>query len=69
MEAPPNPKLATKKPKDETYKKTTENNENYSLNLKIKDNDSIYLSIQFDGDNKIYEDIKSYKDIQDYGLE
>ena len=64
MEAPPNPKLATKKPKDETYKKTTENNENYSLSLKIKDNDSIYLSIQFDGDNKIYEDIKSYEDIK-----
>ena len=76
MEPPPNPELATKKPKDETYRKTTENYENYSLSFKIKDNDSIYLSIQFDGDNKIYEDIKLYEEIkeqqayfEDYNLE
>ena len=53
-----------KKTLEETYKKTTENNENYSLNIKMKENDLIYISIKFDGDNKIYEDIKSYEDIK-----
>ena len=38
------------------------------MNFKIKKK-SIEISITSDGDNKIYEDIKSYKDIQDYGLE
>ena len=76
MEAPPNLKPATKNPREETYKKATENNENYSLNLKIAEKDSIYISITFDGDNKLYEDIKSYEDIkkkqayfEDYSLE
>ena len=76
MEAPPNPKPATKNPREETYKKATENNENYLLNLKIAEKDSIYISITFDGDNKLYEDIKSYEDIkkkqayfEDYSLE
>ncbi len=76
MEAPPNLKPATKNPREETYKKATENNENYLLNLKIAENDSIYISITFDGDNKLYEDIKSYEDIkkkqayfEDYSLE
>ena len=76
MEAPPNPKPATKNPREETYKKATENNENYSLNLKIAEKDSIYISITFDGDKKLYEDIKSYEDIkkkqayfEDYSLE
>lgn len=75
MEAPPN-QLATKNPKEETYKKTTENNENYSLKLKLEENNSINISITFDGDNKIYEDTKSYEDIkkqqayfEDYSLE
>ena len=74
MEAPPN--ITPKKEKDETFKKTTEKNENYSLNIKVKDNDSIYISITFEGDNKTYEDIKSYEDIkkqqtyfEDYSLE
>jgi len=46
------------------------------LNLKMKEKDSIYISITFDGDNKLYEDIKSYEDIkkqqtyfEDYSLE
>ena len=76
MEATPNLKPATKNPREETYKKATENNENYSLNLKIAEKDSIYISITFDGDNKLYEDIKSYADIkkqqayfEDYSLE
>ena len=76
MEAPPNPKPATKNPREETYKKATENNENYLLNLKIAEKDSIYISITFDGDSKLYEDIKSYADIkkkqayfEDYSLE
>ena len=76
MEAPPNLKPATKNPREETYKKATENNENYSLNLKIAEKDSIYISITFDGDKKLYEDIKSYEDIkkkqayfEDYSLE
>ena len=64
MEATPNLKPATKNPREETYKKATENNENYSLNLKIAEKDSIYISITFDGDKKLYEDIKSYEDIK-----
>ena len=46
------------------------------MNFKIKKNKSIEISITSDGDNKIYEYIKSNKDIQsqqtyfeDYGLE
>ena len=60
----PYPIFTEKSPKEEIYKKTTENNENYSLNIKMKENDSIYISITFDGDNKIYEYIKSYEDIK-----
>ena len=57
------PKLATKKQKEEIYLKTTKNNEKFTLDLKIKDN-SIYISITFDEDHILYEDIKSYEDIQ-----
>ena len=64
MDSPPYPISTEKKTKEETYKKTTENNENYSLSIKMKENDSIYISITFDGDNKTYEDIKSYEDIK-----
>ena len=64
MDSPPYPISTEKKTKEEAYKKTTENNENYSLNIKMKENDLIYISIKFDGDNKIYEDIKSYEDIK-----
>ena len=74
MEAPPN--VTPKKERNETYKKTSENNENYSLNISIKDNDSIYISVSLEGDNKVYEDMKSYEDIkkqqtyfEDYSLE
>ena len=76
MEEVPNPKLDSKKPRDQTYKKSTENNENYSINLKMKGNYSIYIAIAFEGDNKTFEDIKLYGDIkkqqayfEDYTLE
>ena len=74
MEAPPN--ITPKKVRDETFKKTTEKNENYTLNLKIKDSNSIYISIILEGDNKTYEDIKSSEEIkkqqanfEDYSIE
>ena len=64
------------KPNEKTFKKTTEKNENYLLNIKIQDNYSIYISITIDDENKIYEDIKSLEDIkkqqtyfEDYSLE
>ena len=47
-----------------TYKKINENNETYTLNIKIKESNSIYISIIFEGENKIYEDIKSIEDIK-----
>ena len=53
-----------KKEKEETYKKITENNENYSLIIRVKDNCSIYISIALKENNKIYEDIKSYEEIK-----
>ena len=62
MEAPPN--IAAKIGRDETFKKTTEKNENYSLKIKIKDNDSIYISISFEGDKKVYEDIIPCEEIK-----
>ena len=62
MEAPPN--IIQKNIRDETFKKTTEKNENYTLNLKIKDSNSIYISIILEGDNKTYEDIKSSEEIK-----
>ena len=74
MEAPPN--VTPKKERNETYKKTSENNENYSLNISIKDNDSIYISVSFEGDDESCEGVKSYEDIkkqqtyfEDYSLE
>jgi WD40 repeat protein len=62
MEAPPN--LSPKKERDEIFKKANEKNENYTLNIKLKDNNSIYISATFEGDNKLYEDIKSYEEIK-----
>ena len=62
MEAPPN--LSTKKERDEIFKKANEKNENYTLNIKLKDNNSIYISATFEGENKLYEDIKSYEEIK-----
>ena len=41
MEAPPN--LSPKKGRDEIFKKANEKNENYTLNIKLKDNNSIYI--------------------------
>ena len=34
------------------------------LKIKIKDNDSIYISISFEGDKKVYEDIIPYEEIK-----
>ena len=46
------------------------------MNLKIKDSNSIYISIILEGDNKTYEDIKSSEEIkkqqanfEDYSIE
>ena len=76
MEEPSNQKSVIEKPKEETFKKTTEKSESYSLNIKIQDNSSIYISITIDDENKVYEDIKSLEDIkkqqtyfEDYSLE
>ena len=72
MEAP-GPKS---KEREENYNKTTSDNENYKLNVKIKKNNSIYVSIVLEKDNKIYEDCKLYEEIknqqtyfEDYTLE
>ena len=72
MEAP-SPKLEERY---ENFNKTTTENENYSLSLKIKKKNSIYISITFEKDNKIYEDCKLYDEIKkeqtyfdDYNLE
>ena len=62
MEAPPN--LSPKKERDEIFKKANEKNENYTLNIKLKDNNSIYISATFEGENKLYEDTKSYEEIK-----
>ena len=60
MEAP-SPKLEERY---ENFNKTTTENENYSLSLKIKKKNSIYISITFEKDNKIYEDSKLYDEIK-----
>ena len=62
MEAPPN--ISPKKGRDELFKKANEKNENYTLNIKLKDNNSIYISATFEGENKLYEDTKSYEEIK-----
>ena len=62
MEAPPN--LSPKKERDEIFKKANEKNENYTLNIKLKDNNSIYISATFEEENKLYEDTKSYEEIK-----
>ena len=62
MEAPPN--ISPKKERNEIFKKANEKNENYTLNIKLKDNNSIYISATFEGENKLYEDIKSYEEIK-----
>ena len=62
MEAPPN--ISPKKERDEIFKKANEKNENYTLNIKLKDNNSIYISATFEEENKLYEDTKSYEEIK-----
>ena len=62
MEAPPN--IASKKEQEMTFKKSTSEKENFTLNIKIKDYYTIYLSLLFEGDDKTYEDMKTYEDIK-----
>ena len=44
------------KEKEINYNKTTSENEIYSLKMKIKKNNSIYMSITFEKATKTYED-------------
>ena len=46
------------------YKKTTSENENYTLTIKIKDENTFYISIIFEKDNKVYEENKLLNDIK-----
>ena len=62
MEATAN--VNQKKGRDETFKKANEKNENYTLNMKLKDTNSIYISVNFYGENKLYEDSKSFEEIK-----
>ena len=62
MEAPMN--FSQKTGRDETFKKANKNNENYTLNIKLKDNYSIYISATFEGENILYEDTKSLVEIK-----
>ena len=74
MEAPPN--IKDKLRRNETFQKNSEKNESYTLNIKLENNDSIYISITLQEDNKSFEDIKLYGEIkreqayfEDYSLE
>ena len=62
MEEPMN--FSQKTGRDETFKKANKNNENYTLNIKLKDNYSIYISSTFEGENILYEDTKSLVEIK-----
>ena len=53
------------KEKSEKFNKITSNNEKYSLKLKIKEQNILYMSLSFDNDNKQYEDFKLYEDIKE----
>ena len=53
------------KEKSEKFNKITSNNEKYSLELKIKKQNILYMSLSFDNDNKQYEDLKLYEDIKE----
>ena len=53
------------KEKSEKFNKITSNNEKYSLELKIKKQNILYMSLSFDNDNKQYEDFKLYEDIKE----
>ena len=52
------------KEKEIKYNKTTSDNEIYSLKMKIKKNNSIYMSITFENANQVYEDCKLYDEIK-----
>ena len=63
------------KEKEINYNKTTSENEIYSLKMKTKKNNSIYMSITFEKEDKVYEDCKLYDEIikeqsyfEDYSL-
>ncbi len=57
--------ISTKsKEKEIKYNKTTSDNEIYSLKMKIKKNNSIYMSITFENANQVYEDCKLYDEIK-----
>ena len=53
------------KEKSEKFNKITSNNEKYSLELKIKEQNILYMPLSFDNDNKQYEDFKLYEDIKE----
>ena len=53
------------KEKSEKFNKITSNNEKYSLELKIKKQNILYMSLSFDNDNNQYEDFKLYEDIKE----
>ena len=52
------------KEKEINYNKTTSENEIYSLKMKTKKNNSIYMSITFEKEDKVYEDCKLYDEIK-----
>ena len=52
------------KEKEINYNKTTSENEIYSLKMKTKKNNSIYMSITFEKSDKVYEDCKLYDEIK-----
>lgn len=56
--------VTQKKQRDETFKKINEKNGNYTLNIKLKDNNSIYISTTFEAENKLYEDTKLFEEIK-----
>ena len=43
---------------------SNEKNENFTLNMKIKDENSIFISVTLEGENKLYETIKSLDEIK-----
>ena len=53
------------KEKSEKFNKITSNNEKYSLELKIKEQNILCMSLSFDNDNNQYEDFKLYEDIKE----
>ena len=57
--------IETKIPeKNLQYNKITSENEKYLLTIKIKGKNKLYISITFEKDNKVYEEIKLLDDIK-----